>query len=187
MSWIRRTAAVALVGLAGCEPVSQPELPAVQPREARPVQSAQAPAIQLGPGGRVVESVTGSGHITVADEWRTFSFAANKAADGTVAGEFQAFNRAFVAKVHGRITCFTIVANEAWIGGVLERSDNPGLVGLAARWRVVDNGEGARAPADQISQIPLGAPGGAEQAYCADTPAFLPLIDVEAGNIQIRP
>jgi hypothetical protein len=82
------------------------------------------------------------------------------------------------------VTCFTIVANQAWLGGYATSGLFTEPPNNGAIWRVVDNGQGATALADQIS-LQFVAPPPADVAnYCATTPerpvpagrfAFLPI------------
>ena len=169
MKHVSAIAALSIVGLLGCEPIVQPE--------------GNSPNLASNGGaGRVVEQVTGSGHFTRGGQLRTFSFSAVKRADGTVTGEWQRFNRALGAKAHGDVTCFSIAGNQAWLGGGVERTTTiPGEVG----WTVVDNGQGANSPADQISLQNVGGPPGFADFFCATQPARR-LFDIEKGNIQLH-
>ncbi len=133
--------------------------------------------------GRVIQSVTGSAHITSGGQLRTLSFTARRHADGTVSGEWQRFTRNLGSLAHGDITCFTIIGNQAWLGGVVERTTTvPGGV----FWTVVDNGEGANAAPDQLSLQNVGLSPATVAFFCATTPPRA-LIPIEAGNIQVRP
>jgi hypothetical protein len=134
----------------------------------------------------VIESVTGSGHFTRDyPAWRTFSMNARKKADGTVEGRFQVNNHGVPSYAKGIITCFTIVGNQAWIGGIIEKSNSPDLIGTQRGWRVVDNGEGVNFPPDQVSFLNLVDDA---QFFCVDSiPEWIALHDIEAGNIQVRP
>jgi hypothetical protein len=155
----------------------------------------------------VVASVTGSGHFTTAPPafnpglWRTFALTARKYADGSVKGSFNRithFADGGVEHERGRITCFTIVGNTAWIGGMV-----PGETPPDVAWQVVDNGQGAAADPDQnglqLAAATFGWPAGFAQEFCNTTPTELDfgsfggvlplslvLFDIEAGNIQIR-
>ncbi len=129
-----------------------------------------------------MEKVTGSGHFTRGGQLRTFSFSAVKRADGTVTGEWQRFARAAGAKAHGDVTCFTVAGNQAWLGGVVERTTTiPGEVG----WTVIDNGEGANSAPDQISLQNVGGGPGFADAFCGAQPPRT-MFDIEKGNIQIH-
>ncbi len=140
--------------------------------------------------GGVVESVTGSGHLTAAlGDWRTFSFTARRYADGTVKGQWERARRqdgnAADSKSHGVVTCFTVVGDQAWIGGYATsglHSDPPNAVA----WRVVDNSREESTGPDQISGQYWRAGRSYPASYCANTPEDPALTDIEAGSIQIR-
>ena len=171
--------ALVVAGLLACEPVLEADV--ISPDFAA-----------AGGGGQVVESVTGSGHLrrpppVPEGQFRTFSLTARKHADGTVAGEIQGNNHGNFPMFHITISCFTIIGNQAWIGGTFVKSDNPSIVGREARLRVVDNGEGNAASPDQISLISAPAAGsGGAQRQCDRTPDFPRLREIEKGNIQIH-
>lgn len=143
-------------------------------------------------GGRIVESVTGSGsRLAVEQEgdWRTFSFTALRHADGTVDGQWERIRRgdgnAADSKSHGVVTCFTIVGDEAWLGGYA----TSGLYGgRGVAWRVKDNGQGQSTDPDQISLQWTNMEPGNPAWYCARTPDDdgLELNDIKAGDIRIK-
>ena len=166
MKRISTIAVLSFVWSLGCEPVAQPEVDAPN----------------FAAAGRVVESVSGLGLYTDFGAKRTWSFTAVKHADGTVRGEWEGINRSFDPnrKGHGNIICFTIEGNQAWIGAINEHF----RVGTEFSWRVIDNGQGANAPPDQITRtLRVGAPA---SDFCASTPDIGVLRDLEAGNIQVR-
>ncbi len=172
MKWLARVTVFSFAGLLGCESATQPEV--------------GTPNLAVARG--VVESVSGLGLYTDGGAKRTWSFTAVKHADGTVRGEFEGLNRSLGTGTHGHgdVICFTIVGNEAWLGGVIEQNpSNPNRVGLEFGWRVVDNGQGGGAPPDQITRtLRIGEPG---TDFCESTPDVGFLHDLEAGNIQVRP
>lgn len=142
--------------------------------------------------GPVVQSVSGSGSFVAPQgDWRTFAFNARRYADGRVAGQWERIRRqpgnASGTKSHGIVTCFTIVGNQAFIGG----NTTSGLLSTPPNnengWRVVDNGQGANSPPDQMSLEFVGAAPGFAADYCATTPAAPPLNAIQAGNIHIKP
>ena len=145
-----------------------------------------SPAFAIGPVG---SSVAGQGSFDFGGSNRTFAFTARMLADGSVDGQWQRVTHTggpAQSRSHGKITCFTIVGNQAWIGGFKTSGttfvDPPNN---EVRWRVADNGEGTSDPADQISaQFVAGGPGSAAN-YCASTPGHA-LNDLTAGNIQVR-
>lgn len=136
----------------------------------------------------VVQSATGSGHLTTAGELRTFTFSGLKRADGTVTGEFEFFSRSGNLRVHGDVICLQVVANRAWMGGRIRHSSDPtrARAGTASFWRVADNGEGGGAPPDQTSLMFVNQPPGSAEFYCGAMPPAPPLIPVQMGNIQVR-
>ena len=151
-----------------------------------PTSTNLAPSLDRDGGGRVVQSATGAGHFTIGGELRTFAFTAQKHADGSVTGQYQLINRASDARVHGEVTCLSVVGNRAWIGGVQKNGSEGFPEGLENGFRVVDNGEGANDPPDQLSLMFVNAPPGFAQAYCNARPAAPPLFPIEGGNIQVR-
>jgi hypothetical protein len=150
-----------------------------------PVSDVDDPNLAKG-GGGVVESVTGSFHRTWTHPragwtaWRTLSFNARKK-DGSVEGRFQLNNHG-QSWMKGVVTCFTIVGNEAWVGVTVEESNNPIFVGGERGMRVLDGGEGRKAPLDRASSLSSSF---SAQQLCDETPDF-PMRDLQAGNIQVR-
>ena len=128
----------------------------------------------------VVASASGSGHITVDGEQRTFSFHALQLSDGRVGGEWQRFNRAGDARGHGKVTCMTFGGETAWLGGFATKSTTtPGTV----RWRVTDGGQTGSQDAISLQSVSAGAD---TEAYCYGQPDFPELLPIESGNISIR-
>lgn len=125
---------------------------------------------------------TGSGHITVNGELRTFAFAAHRDSGGVTLGELQLNNRALDSKTHGTLNCLVVNGNRATMSGVVDTSTNfP--AGTPIWVEVVDNGEGGAAAADQITLVAL-FPGGA--GVPCTVPSILPAQDIERGNIQVH-
>jgi hypothetical protein len=145
------------------------------------------------PSKRVVESVSGSGSRAATEQegdWRTFSFTALRYADGTVEGQWQRIRRAdgnaADSRSHGIVTCFTIVGDEAWLGGYATSGIWSDFPNNEVRWQVKDNGQGEASLPDQISLQGIGRDLGTAAGYCANRPTGLELRDIVAGNIQIR-
>lgn len=170
----RWTMILGAVVFAGCDSAVEPT-------------AATAPSLSQG-SGPVVQSATGAGHFTVGGELRTFSFTALKHADGTVQGEYELFSRLTGARIHGDVTCLSVVGNRAWIGGRQEHSQDDALFppGLENGFRVADNGEGANDPPDEMSLMFVNATPGFAQNYCNARFLAPPLNPIEAGNIQVR-
>lgn len=136
----------------------------------------------LAESNRVVHTATGSGHVTTADELRTFSFTARLYEDGTATGMAQVNSRSLDTIVQMRIDCLAVDGNTAHLSGFVTRSSNPVEAPLGDRRRFVvrDNGEGADGP-DEISTIPRNPAG----ETCNDS-TLVPTRLVESGNVQVR-
>lgn len=134
--------------------------------------------------GNVSSQVNGSGHFTWGGELRTFTFNAREHADGTVAGNWQFYNRAYDSKANGRITCMQEHDGITYIGGFMKKGDRSGEPNNEIGFRVVDNGEGNNSPTDQVSLMFVGGGNGFAQHYCNGNILAPALIDIEAGNIQ---
>jgi len=117
-------------------------------------------------GGQWTESITGSGHFITGPlaynpgVWRTFTMTASKALDGSVDGKFKVVlhleDGADV--VRGRVICFTVKGNTAWVGAHKEGNDPPDVA-----FQVVDNGEGSGEAPDEVLQVPRSPSGGRDR------------------------
>ena len=137
---------------------------------------------------KVVASATGSGHMVRPDgTLRSFSFNAQRYADGTSTGQLQLNSRSFDVVVHIKIDCLRVVGNVAHLSGRITRVSNPdeGEVGELNRVEVRDNGEGPGVPPDQISTIPVN-PDDADPTTCVDPPTNTTIRPVQNGNVQVR-
>jgi hypothetical protein len=165
--------------------------------ETSPVSSDQGSLLK---GGKVVESVTGSGNFVSGGTLRVFTFNAKRYADGSVDGHYNLIRTQSGIHYSGTITCFTINGNEAYFVGVIDNSnvDEPDLgVGAHSWWAVRDNGQGKNSPADQIT-FTLNSADPIDDAFfdqfCEygtteapeDNPINYGWYDVEAGNIVIH-
>ncbi len=150
-----------------------------------------SPAFAKGPVG---QSATGSGSFIQGNgARRTFAFTARIHADGSADGQWQRvthfLDTSIKSRSHGKITCFTIIGNQAWIGGfkTISTTGNVDPPNNGVIWRVIDNGQGRNAPAaDQITLQAVGRPPGFAANYCGTNPIVQVLRDVVAGNIQVR-
>jgi hypothetical protein len=133
--------------------------------------------------GQVVQSARGSGHLTVAGELRTFTFNAEKRADGSVTGEVQIIARQVDRVSHGRVTCMNVLGSSAWIGVVVEE-DNVVPTPFEGVFRVVDLGQAPGGSPDLLSLLQPVGPGRA-QVYCNAMPSAPPLNLTQAGEIVI--
>jgi hypothetical protein len=147
--------------------------------------AALAGAVLAG-GNGIVASATGSGQSTFGGEQRTFTFTASMSADGTVDGQAQLDNRAQGRRFHMSLNCLVVSGNKAWVGGVVTDSTIPGDVGATWDFEVVDNGEGSKAPPDQISLVTIFSP----QLPCTDSfvQSYLDAntFPIDSGNVQVH-
>jgi hypothetical protein len=135
---------------------------------------------------RVVAAASGSGHMIRNGFNRTFSFTAQKYADGTSKGQLDLHSREFDVVVHIEIDCLRVVGNTAHMSGLITHTSNTeeAFVGELNRLVVQDNGEGANSPPDMVSGIPAN-PGNTNPETC-ETNTLVPDRVVQRGNIQVR-
>ena len=84
------------------------------------------------------------------------------------------------------MTCLTVIGQDAWIGGVIERSTDPAYTGQSAWWHVRDNGEGAGDPLDLTTFAGVGT-ADETAAFCAAHRPFRFPFPIDGGNLQVRP
>ena len=136
------------------------------------------------------QAVTGHANIFLpnfqAEE--RYSQSAIRHADGSVTGEFELHSEQDAGiRIHGDVTCFTIVGNTARLGGVIEQSDDPAFEGLDVVWTIVDNGEGNDGAPDLTSDFFLVGTGGAQFHCAVGFPFAAPVLPVLSGNLQVHP
>lgn len=132
-------------------------------------------------GQGIAASASGSGHYLFIEELRTFAFTAHTDAAGVSSGQAQINNRDQGRFGHIVIDCLYVNGNEATMSGIVSTSSDPGIIGAPVFFRVIDNGEGRKAPApDQVSAVHFLA------NTCDDPNVGLPLNDVLKGNVQVR-
>jgi len=146
------------------------------------------PAVSLAQSPGVTASVSGSGHITREDgSRRHFTIAGARRADGTTTGEYNLESASGAVRLHGSVTCLTVIDNRAFVGGTIDRFNldfGTPLFGVAIE--LVDNGEGGAAGPDEISNVFFFVNGPEEiQQYCDDHPVG-PVMPIDDGNISVR-
>jgi hypothetical protein len=137
-----------------------------------------APIFAQGDG--IVHSATGSGHLQLGGELRTFSFSAVERSDGTVTGQAQLQARLVGQTTHVETDCLNVVGNVAIMSGPLP-------TGTTAAFAVEDNGEGGNAPPDRITLLntgPFFTPGICMLLTPGDVAPFL--LPIDDGNVQVR-
>lgn len=180
-SLIPIAAGLALFAAAGCD---QP-LPTAATGQEQSAGRFDVQPFDGGEGG--TSSVTGSGHYTTsAGALRIFTFEVREESDGAVHGTFQLTGRSSQppARLHGTLTCLSVVGQEAWIGGVYEHTSNPALVGTGFWFYVRDNGEGQAAAPDLVRRHVRS--GNADDCALRMDPGTEFLFPVEAGNVQVH-
>jgi len=130
-----------------------------------------------------VDQATGSGHITLNGENRTFSFTAKTDIDGTSSGEAQLQARQADNRLHMNIDCLVVSGNQATMSGTVTQSTDPAFENSDFLFAVEDNGEGKKAPPDRLSLVFLFGTGSG--VNCQNT-AIAPDTDIERGNIQVH-
>lgn len=152
------------------------------PTEPQPVDSELlAPSFAM-----VTERATGSGHFDdfryPDPQFRSFSFAAIEKADGGVTGQWELNNRNFPLRIHGVVDCISVSGNQAWFAGATTASDDELQIGVIRAFRVIDNGEGMDAEADEVSFSPAVL---SAQDWC-DAQLPQDTNPIEEGNVQIN-
>ena len=160
--------------------------------------AAVAVAGVLGAAG-MAEAAAGdsaSGHGSLQNNTRQFSFSAKEHADGTVSGHATLINKNFSGtpgspapyRLQMDITCMKVVGNVAIFGGMVKSTNDPNLVD-AAFFSVQDNGEPGRG-VDKISRVffwdddPTTT--GDPMACLLVGPTDFPLETIENGNVQVK-
>ena len=135
---------------------------------------------------RVVSSASGSGHMERNGFFRTFSFTAEKFADGTSTGQLQLRSPEFDVVVHLRVDCLRVVGGQAHMSGVITYTSDPSeaFVGERNRLVVQDNGSGPHAPPDMVSGIPAN-PENQNTETCENN-TLTPNRVVDAGNVRVQ-
>ena len=138
-------------------------------------------------------SATGGSHLVTHDvfgletlELQNFGFNAEQkggGADGWF--NYRDIEDGTPFSANGPVTCLTVIGSDAWIGGIIETSNDPTLVGAGAWWHVTDNGEGVNAPPDITTFLGVGTLA-ATQAFCDNHPPYRFPFSIDGGNIQVR-
>jgi len=139
---------------------------------------------------QVVASATGSGHIHVNGEYRTFTFSAQTDNNNVTTGVTQGFNRGLPFAWQGNVNCLDVEGNIATMSGfVTSANPDPGpggiTVGTPLVFQVIDNGEGHNGPPDLIS-LTFFAPGGPPFPCLQSIDGIFATTPIENGNVQVH-
>lgn len=115
---------------------------------------------------------------------------------GNVTGAWTSWFDAPGWQMSGRVTCFRIIGRKAWIGGIIEKSNNPDFLGASAErvWIIEDNGPSQPGLSDRLSLVwhPMQVGLAHTDAFCEQTPLSsiqsgpVPLNNIISGNFTIR-
>lgn len=139
-------------------------------------------------------SANGGSHLTVHNvfglqtlELQAFGFGATTEPDGTADGwyTYRELDDGTPFTASGPVTCLTVIAHDAWIGGTITASNDPTVVGSGSWWHVTDNGQGSSTPADITTFLGIGT-AQQTQDFCAQHPAYKHPFSIDGGNIQVR-
>jgi hypothetical protein len=172
-------AALLTLSLSGCD-AAGPSADAALSASAAPAAMSQA-----GPAAR------GSGHLTVDDAYRTFSFNARVSKTGDSQGGFSLQARHQGIKIKGEVLCLRVVnGNEAYVFGKITEHPDTSFLEYEFGFRVVDNGEGSSESPDEITLVTTNFLPGASAAVCAGADpsgVLTALRPIENGNVQVQP
>lgn len=179
----RLVAAASLCGglllATGCDSTQPDRL--LAPESASPAPAMRFPTVTIVPGpaigAQAINTVIGSfpgGVLLTADPVNNvknfYTFFARRAADGTATGTFNFVSAYDWTGVYlsGTIVCYTVVGNQARIGGIVTASSFPEIpVGTSETWSITDNGTATSGTPDTGSSL-LGGNSDYARAYCAD-------------------
>lgn len=142
----------------------------------------------------VVASASGNSQFEIHDMFgfelidvRTFAFNVQKRADGTVTGRYEhrSFDDGEQFYVRGPLTCLNVDGGRAWVGGIIEDSSLPPVIGWEMWFQVEDNGQGAGDPPDWSTLVGASPAAGSAQEYCDDAPDVNFPFNIEHGNIRV--
>ena len=136
------------------------------------------------------ESVKGNmpsanGHGTLRYEdalTRHFTFHANTMPDGSVDGSGVLRRSNEILEFKFDIDCLTLFDNTAVMMGIVRSSEShPSSVGNGFWFKVIDNGEGSSA----VDQISFFYPNRSNPDWCGINFSFVPVFDIDGGDIQV--
>ena len=141
-------------------------------------------------------SASGSSHFTLHDvfglktlDLKKFTFEAKLEADGSVDGHYlyRDLEDGVPFEASGPITCLVVKGNHAWLGGLIDESNDPTYVGQDSWFQVIDNGGGRHSPPDITTLLGVSPVAGTAQDYCNRAPNPRFPWPVTHGHIEVRP
>ena len=138
-----------------------------------------------------LHSVTGqaTSWYESSNQYLLISMNARTMPDGSAKGNFHWLFRSRYpgGRIFVKVSCLTIVGNEARMVGQASQAGNPDNIGKWMGLYVKDGGEGSGAPPDLIFQRWFGPSESEAMDFCGGPQPEDPLPrEVEIGNIQVR-
>ena len=137
------------------------------------------------------ERVTGSATILLplfGNAQERYSVSAIRQADGSVKGEFEEYSaQEGGQRIHARLYCFTVTGNTARLAARIDQTNvSFGPVGSYVVWSVIDNGEGAKSPPDETTDIFFGGTQAQADTHCRAGFNLAPYYPSLRGNLQVE-
>jgi hypothetical protein len=161
------------------------------------VQVPSDPVVDLAPIHAQFEArapahlVTGKGTVwhPTREQWMEIEFNVQQLADGSVDGKWHYLyhSRRPRGRIMARVICMSVVGNSAWLGGQAIQAMNEQNIGKWFGLRVVDHGEGAVEPGDEMTtSLWFGVNENMAWDFCSGMPTNHALQEITRGNIQVR-
>ena len=146
-----------------------------------------------GPSFEIVNAgnrVTGSATILLPNfdnALERYSVSAIRHDDGSVSGDFEEFSaQEGGQRIHANVVCFNVTGNSARLAAQIDQTNvSFGPVGSYVVWSVIDNGEGAKSPPDQTTDIFFGGNAAQAQFHCDVGFNLAPFFESLRGNLQV--
>jgi hypothetical protein len=150
--------------------------------------TAAAPNFSVASAG---QRVTGSATVLLPDlgnALERYSISAVRRGDGSATGEFEEFSEQDGGqRIHAHVVCFTVTGNSARLAAQIDQSNvSFGPVGSYVVWSVIDNGEGAKSPPDQTTDIFFGGTVAQADFHCRTGFNLAPYYSSFRGNLQVQ-
>ena len=137
------------------------------------------------------ERVTGSATILLplfGNAQERYSLSAIRQSDGSVTGEFEEFSEQEGGqRIHAQVYCFTVTGNSARLAARIDQTNvSFGPVGSYVVWSVIDNGEGAKSPPDETTDVFFGGTQAQADTHCRTGFKLAPFYPSLRGNLQVE-
>ena len=148
-----------------------------------------APSFSRGGGDQ--HRATGSATIILPmfdNAQERYSLSAIQRGDGTVSGEFEEYSEQDGGqRIPAQVYCLTVSGNTARLAARIDQTNvSFGPPGSYVIWSVIDNGEGAKAPPDQTTDIFFGATQAVADRHCQTGINLAPYFSSLRGNLQVE-